>query len=118
MILRARILLLCIFCVLITVASLASRRAERTHEQWVAESLREMQSVKVGMTRSDLEKIFEREGGLAETLHRTYVYKRCQYFKVDVDFSPANAAVPSANESENDRITSISTPYVAWPRGD
>jgi hypothetical protein len=121
MIPRARILLLYIICILLTAAALASRGAsapdERTHEQWVAESFKEMQSVKVGMMRSDLETVFETEGGLSGSLHRSYTYKHCRYFKVDVVFSGASP-VPGGNESENDKIISISTPYIAWPRGD
>jgi hypothetical protein len=88
---------------------------ESDHEKWVASSLKEMQSIKVGMKRSDLESVFETEGGLAQATHRTYVYKRCPYFKVDVDFSHNDSLGAG---SENDRISSISTPYLAWPRGD
>jgi hypothetical protein len=74
-----------------------------------------MQSVKIGMKRSDLEKVFETEGGLSQARHRTYAYIHCQYFKIDVDFSPDNS---SGLESQNDRITNISRAYLAWPKQD
>ena len=83
------------------------------HNQWVAYSLKEIQSIKVGMKRADLEKIFEREGGLGEAMHRTYTYRNCPYFKVDVDFSAA-----SPKEAPGDKIVSISKPYLAWGAGD
>ena len=41
-----------------------------------------------GMTRADLLKVFTTEGGLSTGLNRTYVYRECQYIKVDVDFEP------------------------------
>jgi hypothetical protein len=106
-------------CVLITAAFTTNRSVsasgESDHEKWVASALREMQSVKVGMKRSDLKKVFATEGGLAQTTHRTYVYKGCAYFKADVEFSHDSS---SGTGEENDRITSISTPYLAWPIQD
>ena len=69
---------------------------------------------KSGHNKSQPEKVFEAEGGLAEPSHRTYVYRHCPYFKVDVDFSPA----PRPQSNEGDTITKISTPYIAWTVGD
>jgi hypothetical protein len=101
---------------LLAAATLWAQGAPATasgHNQWVASSLKEMQSIKVGMKRVDLEKIFEREGGLGEARHRTYTYRDCPYFKVDVDFSGA-----SSKEAPDDKILSISKPYLAWGTGD
>jgi len=113
---RATISALCLFLAVYFVSSYRlSAAGENDHEKWVATSLREMQSARIGMKRSDLEKVFETEGGLATPSHRTYAYKHCQYFKVDVDFSHD----PSAGGAiENDKIERISAPYLAWPTGD
>ncbi len=101
----------------LTVVALAAQSATPAangHEQWVAESLKEMQTVRVGMKRADVEKIFKSEGGLGEALHRTYVYRRCSYFKVDVAFS---AAEPPSTDRD-DKVVTISRPYLAWTDGD
>ena len=108
-------LLSCLLSAIVVVgASRVSAAGEDEHEKWVATSLHEMQTVKVGMKRSDLERVFETEGGLATPLHTRYVFKRCQYFKVDVEFSHS----AEGGGSENDRIEKISAPYLAWPVQD
>jgi hypothetical protein len=56
------------------------------HISWVAEALKRMQTVKPGMTREDLLKVFTTEGGLSTGLRRTFVSRDCPYFKVDVQF--------------------------------
>jgi hypothetical protein len=119
--------------ILISVIGLAGSGAKPTVEKyqeaedqtaWVARSLKQMQRVKVGMTRADLLKVFTTEGGISTRLWRTYVYKQCPYFKVDVEFravgSPArdkNGRV-SGDESDDDMITKISKPYLAWTVAD
>jgi hypothetical protein len=104
------------FCVILLLGSwviLPAPGQSSEHVQWVEHSLLVMQSVKPGMTRADVEKIFVREGGWSTRIQRTYVYRECPYFRVAVEFEPA----PGAQEQE-DKITSISKPVLDWPRSD
>jgi hypothetical protein len=71
-------------------------------------------TIKVGMTRSDLMKVFTTEGGLSATSQRTYVYRQCPYIKVDVKF----AASSRNEELPTDRIVEISRPYLDWSVAD
>ena len=90
------------------------------HVQWVAESLKLMQSVKPGMTRADLLRVFTTEGGLSTGLQRTYVYRECPYFKVDVEFEAVGRPPRDVEgrvtlvESEADTIKTISKPYLQF----
>jgi len=90
------------------------------HVQWVAESLKLMQSVKLGMTRADLLRVFTTEGGLSTGLQRTYVYRECPYFKVDVEFEAVGRPPRDVEgrvtlvESEADTIKTISKPYLQF----
>jgi hypothetical protein len=84
------------------------------HTKWIASAMTSMQTIKVGMTRSDLLTIFSGEGGLSTTAQRTYVYQHCPYIKVDVKFA---AASPS-EELPTDKIIQISQPYLAWTVAD
>src|SRR6266550_2871023 len=68
-------------------------------------------TIKPGMTRSDLLRVFTTEGGLSTRTHRTYVLKQCPTIKVDVEFSI------SGNEAE-DKITQISRPYLDYGHYD
>ena len=69
-----------------------------------------MQTINVGMTRSDLMKVFTAEGGLSTTSERTYVYHQCPHIKVDVKF----AASSRDEELPTDKIVEVSRPYLAW----
>ena len=81
------------------------------HTQWVGKVLAWIDTIKPGMTRSDLLRVFTTEGGLSTRTHRTYVLKQCPTIKVDVDFSI------SGNEAE-DKITQISRPYLDYGHYD
>lgn len=77
------------------------------HTQWVSNVLLWTATIKPGMTRSDLLRVFTREGGLSTRTHQTFVLKQCPTIKVDVEFSI------SGNEAE-DKITQISKPYLGY----
>jgi hypothetical protein len=81
------------------------------HTQWVGNVLAWIATIKPGMTRSDLLRVFTTEGGLSTRTRRTYVLKQCPTIKVDVEFSI------SGNEAE-DKITQISKPYLDYSHFD
>jgi hypothetical protein len=82
----------------------------------IANILKECQTIKPGMTRAQLSKIFSTEGGLSSSAHRTYVYHDCPYIKVDVDFAPSD---PKQDvEKPTDIVTKISKPYLDWSISD
>jgi hypothetical protein len=90
------------------------------HLAWVSDVLKQMQSVKPGMTRERLLSVFTTEGGLSTELQRTYVSKECPYFKVSVEFQ----AVGRPNRDQSGRVTldddsrdiikMISQPYLEF----
>lgn len=93
----------------------AARSQEpKTHSEWVAQSLREMQTIKVGMTRADLLKVFSEEGGLSTRTQRQYVYRECPYIKVAVEFERVGNAEAPFPENEKDKIVKISRPFLEW----
>jgi hypothetical protein len=75
------------------------------HTQWVSNVLLLITTIKPGMTRSDLLRVFTTEGGLSTRTHQTYVLRQCPIIKIDVEFSIAGNEV-------NDKITKISKPYL------
>jgi hypothetical protein len=94
------------------------------HVRWVVESLKRMQALKSGMTRADLLRVFTTEGGLSTGLRRTYVYRGCPYFKVDVEFEAVGRPASDGEgrvtlvESDADRIKTISRPYLQFSVAD
>lgn len=92
-------------------------RAE--HVKWVSDSLEEMLTIKPGMKRSDLLKVFTTEGGISTVTQRQYVYRNCRYFKVEVKFTPAYPTYGdqgrlTSRENPDDVIKSISKPYIEY----
>lgn len=74
------------------------------HTMWIDGTLTAIESVEVGMSRKDLDKLFTPEGGLhAISQGEVYLYKECPYIKVDVQFT------------KDGKISRISRPYLAHP---
>lgn len=123
--------ILSVVCALFTIsASSGLPQPDRNHDQWLQERYFEATSIKEGMTRADLLKIFRMDGGLQPLLPTRYVLKSSSFIKVDVEFDvPTGSKVlpetlrfemDSLNESSkyqfvsNDKlkIARISRPYV------
>jgi len=62
--------------------------------------------------------VFTTEGGLSTRRHRTFVYKKRPYIKVDVDFLPAANESDWITEMPEDKIVKISQPYLQWSVAD
>ena len=91
----------------------AQTDVDRQHATWVLDCLVRMQTIKPGMTRADLFRVFREEGGAYTDVSGHYVLRECPYFKVDVVFEPA--VVDSSGVSRmdpRDRIKTISRPYI------
>jgi uncharacterized protein YecT (DUF1311 family) len=85
-------------------------------EHLIQEALKRLAEVRSGDSRVSLERSFEEDGGMQFAGHSRYVLKKCQYIKVDIDFSGEGienrAALPS------DRVIRVSRPYVEYPASD
>src|ERR1700676_2149804 len=91
---------------------------DREHTKWIASVMDSIQTIKPGMTREDLLKVFNTEGGISNRLHRTYVYKACPYIKVTVEFKPVEQQNDSFIEMPTDRIVRISNPFLQYTVAD
>jgi hypothetical protein len=80
------------------------------HVEWLAKAMREMATIKPGMTRADLLKVFEEEGGLSTRTQRRYVYRGSIYIKVDVTFEPVGDN--KKGDWPEDKITKVSKPFL------
>jgi hypothetical protein len=84
----------------------------------ISEILTECQKIKPGMTRAELLKVFDTEGGFSTVTQRTFVYRGCPYIKVDVDFNLSDPKQKTLEERPTDTISKISKPYLDWSIGD
>lgn len=89
------------------------------HNLWVADALARMKTIKPGMTRADLLRVFAIPGGFwpDSSWTQTFEFEECRYFKVDVEFQPA-AGSTLPRGSSADVIKKISTPYIGQVAND
>ena len=80
----------------------------------ISDILRECETIKPGMTRADLAKVFTTEGGLSTATWNHYVHRRCPYIKVDVEFTLSDPKQQGWAERPTDIISKISKPYLEW----
>jgi hypothetical protein len=78
--------------------------------RWISANLPELESIKTGMTRRDLLKVFMEEGGMSTRARRRYAYRKCAFVKVDVEFALVDG--PGTDGGPDDRITKISKPFL------
>lgn len=109
-----------VFIFVICIAALAQNESQsrvasddQEHTAWIANALHTIETIKPGMARSDLTRLFTTEGGLSTTSQATYVYRQCPYIKVDVKFSASGK-----EELPTDKIVEVSRPYLAWRISD
>lgn len=84
------------------------------HTKWIDSVMRSILTIKPGATRKDLLKVFTEEGGISSRTRRKYVYKECPYIKVDVEFAPVGNEDKLVEEMPEDKVTSISRPYLEY----
>lgn len=90
------------------------RDTDLEHRKWIVSVLESTGTIKPGMTRKDLLKVFMEEGGISNRFQRTYVYKGCPYIKVNVEFEAASNPEKGLTEMPEDRIRKISAPFLAY----
>jgi hypothetical protein len=92
--------------------------SDAAHTEWLAGILKEIQTLKPGMTRADLLKICTEEGGLSNRYERRYVHHACPYIKVDVKFDDTSPEANGLTERPQDKISQISKPFLEWSIAD
>jgi hypothetical protein len=86
--------------------------------------LRSAYTIKEGMTRGDLLKVYATEGGISTGTQRTYVLIGWRSIKVDVEFKPVgrperdNEGRVTLVQDDRDVITKISRPYLGYGIAD
>jgi hypothetical protein len=94
------------------------------NEDWVRDVFAKMETIRPGMTRAELLKVFRTEGGLSNGLKRRFVSRECAYFKVDVEFEAVGRPGHDSDgrvtveEDPRDIIVRLSRPYLQFGIAD
>ena len=85
---------------------------DQAHQQWLEERYREAISIKPGMSRADLLKLFDEDGGLQSIPAGRYVLKSCQLIQIEVKFNAQYGVDYQPMPDKDLKITNVSKPYL------
>ena len=71
--------------------------------------------LKAGSSRKEVDKNFELDGGLQFTFQNRYVYKKCAYIHVDIEFKRQSS---SSEKAPADTVVTVSKLYLEYPAKD
>ena len=93
---------------------------DKDHTQWVESCLKDLESVKPGTTRGQVEGKLSKDGGLQGVSPVRFAHPACGYFKIDVEFEfKRNTADQNRAISDTaDKVTKVSKPYIERPFSD
>jgi hypothetical protein len=99
----------------VTMGSQSDSRIEQAHSRWVQHVLRSIGTIRPGMTRKDLAPMLVLDGGLQFPGHGRFVYAKCDFIKVDIDFAVTDEG---STFSPDDKVVKVSRPYLESPVTD
>jgi hypothetical protein len=81
---------------------------DRAHSDWLARIVNQVETIKAGMSRRDVEKIlFEDVAGFTNPKAMRYQHPACSYIKLDLEFELA-----ASGDRKDDKITKRSDPLL------
>jgi hypothetical protein len=90
----------------------AQESGDRAHQKWLEEKYTEATSIKPGMSRAELLKLFMEDGGLQRIPASRYVLKSCQLIQIEVKFDTRYGVNYKPVPDENLKIVEVSKPYL------
>jgi hypothetical protein len=107
------LLMLFLFCELASGQQTKQSPTDSALTREIETVLHIVNALRPGMTRADVLKNFETEGGISAREWNHYVYKKCPYIKVDVTFVVASRE-DQTKEAATDKIATVSKPYLEF----
>jgi hypothetical protein len=117
---RTGITTLAVICIVVTLYGAGERQSAASESSpcaMVQQALSDSRRLKVGITRGEVEKYFIQDGGLQFAENTRYVYPKCDYIKLEVDFSRATSGTLPLM-SPNDTVTKVGKLFIEYPARD
>lgn len=83
--------------------------ANKAHCEWLAAMIRQTEAIRVGMTRSEVEKTFDLDFPARHWTSGRYQLRHCSYIKLDLAFKEDDEHL---GERSRDKITERSMPLL------
>jgi hypothetical protein len=87
---------------------------DQAHQKWLAARYAEAIAIKPGMSRADLLRLFDEDGGLQSIPAGRYVLKTCSLIQIEVKFDTKYGVDYKPIPDKDLRITNVSKPYLAY----
>jgi hypothetical protein len=84
-------------------------------ENLIKEAISIAGNLKEGSIRSEVERDFVLDGGIQSRGASRYMFKKCRFIKIDVTFSKDENSGTWIDGSPNDKVISVSKPYLEYP---
>ena len=84
-------------------------------EALIKEVLEVAGNLKEGSIRSEVERDFTLDGGIQFRGTSRYMFKKCHFIKIEVTFSKDERAGTWIDGSPEDRVVTVSKPYLEYP---
>ena len=101
-----------------TAGPLSRGGANQNPQRWLEERYKEATSMRAGMSRAELMRVFEEDGGLQRIPAGRYVLRSCRMIKVEVEFDVENGQAYEGVPEEELKIRSVSKPYLEYMHTD
>lgn len=118
--LRTSLLVVALFFTIgtFTANSLSPNEARQNYRQWLEERYQEATSVRAGMSRAELIKVFEEDGGLQRIPAGRYVLRSCHMIKVEAEFDVEYGRDYKERPDKELKIKEISKPFLEYEHTD
>ena len=92
-------------------------RIQQDRTQWVRKCMDDFAAIKSGMTRAQVQKLFQMDGGVQGYETVRYLHPECPYFMVDVSFNVKRNEADQGRlvPTQEDKIVHVSKPYLEGP---
>jgi hypothetical protein len=101
-----------------TVRSLTRDEARQDPREWLEERYKEATSVRAGMSRAELLRVFEEDGGSQRIPAGRFVLRSCRMIKVEAEFDVEYGQAYKEKPDEELKIKAISKPYLEYMNTD
>ncbi len=115
---RVQIKMLAMVCILITPLGAGTQHDQPQDSSCavIQQALSDYQRIKVGITRGEVEKYFAQDGGAQFPSSTRYVYPKCHYLHLDLEFGAKGLA--DRLFSPDDTVTKASKLYAGYSTKD
>jgi hypothetical protein len=115
---RAQIKLFVMICILVAPLGAGTQHDQPQDSSCavIQQALSDYQRIKVGITRGEVEKYFAQDGGAQFPTSTRYVYPKCHYLHLDLEFEAKGP--PGHLFSPDDTVMKTSKLYVDYSTKD